>query len=116
MLSSKPRKKKTPEITKEIEQAIKETFKLDIPVLLCDQENIEKVCQKIPDSWVNNKDFKSDVLFLWEKFATKKTLQLIPTNPTVDSLLYVDGAIIPIAISHLFYTKIEATNETTCAG
>ena len=103
------KKKEVPEITKEIEQSIKETFKLDVPVLLRDQKNIEKVCQKIPDSWVNDKDFKSDVLFLWEKFATKKTLQLIPTNPKVDSLLYVDGAII-WHLKKKDYSKSKMTN------
>ncbi|NCN07483.1 DUF1697 domain-containing protein [Candidatus Falkowbacteria bacterium] len=82
------------EITSEIEKIIKKTFGLNIRVVLRDQNNIEKICSKVPKTWVNDQDHKTDVLFLWEKFANSKTLKLIEINPKVDSLMYVDGAII----------------------
>ncbi|MBX2866946.1 DUF1697 domain-containing protein [Candidatus Kaiserbacteria bacterium] len=88
------RKKDVSRLASEIQKGIKKKFKLNIPVVLRTQKNIEKVCKKIPPDWVNDKDNKTDVMFLWDKFASKKTLKLISTNPKIDSLLYVDGAII----------------------
>ena len=88
------RKNDVAALTHDIEQMIKKKFKLDIPVVLRSKENIEKVVKKIPADWTNDKDDKTDVMFLWDEYADKKTLKLIETNPAVDTLLYVDGAII----------------------
>ncbi len=52
------------------------------------------MCKNIPPDWVNDKDNKTDVMFLCDEFASKKTLKIISTNPKIDSLLYVDGAIV----------------------
>lgn len=90
----KTKKKAVPSLTADIEKAIKKTFKLSIPVVLRNKKNIEKVCKKIPAEWVNDTKYRTDVLFLWEAFNNQKTLKLIATNPAVDSLIYVDGAII----------------------
>ena len=81
-------------LTDDIQKAIKKVFKLNIPVVLRDQKNIEKVSNKIPSDWVNDKEYKTDVLFLWDEYANKNTIKLIDTNPKVDTLLYIDGAII----------------------
>ena len=88
------KKKATEKITKEIEELILETFKISIPVIIRDQKNILAVCKTVPSNWVNDKDYKTNVIFLWEKYANQDTLKLLDTNPKVDSLLYVDSAII----------------------
>ncbi len=77
-----------------IEKAIADNFKLDIRVVVRDGKNIKKICEAVPSEWVNDKDQKTDVLFLWEEYASKKSLELIKTNSEVDILLYVDKAII----------------------
>ena len=82
------------ELAGEIETAIKEAFSLDISVVIRDKNNIEKICRKIPADWVNNKDYKTDVMFLWPKFASRNTLEQIRINPLVDTLLYIEGAIV----------------------
>ena len=63
--------KKTDEskLTSEIERMIKKQFKLDIPVVLRTKENIEKVYKKIPPDWTNDKDHKTDVMFLSDEYA-----------------------------------------------
>ena len=91
------------EITSEIEKIIKKTFGLNIRVVLRDQNNIEKICSKVPKTWVNDQDHKTDVLFLWEKFANSKTLKLIEINPKVeitidDIILYPKKAILNIQL------------------
>ena len=77
-----------------IERAIKKDFGLSIPVVIRDYANIKKLANKIPSDWTNDTEQKTDVLFLWEEFASKKTLDLIKTNPAVDTLVYIDGAIV----------------------
>lgn len=88
------KKAKVESLVKEIEDVIKQKFKLEIPVVLRDQKNIEKICKKLPSNWTNDKDNKTDVMFLWDEYMNQNTLKLIETNPKVDTLLYVDGAII----------------------
>ena len=84
----------TEKIAAEIEALISSQFLLEIPVVVRTAESIQTIMKKIPDDWQNNKEQKTDVIFLWEEFARKKTLRLIDTNPKVDTLLYVDGAIV----------------------
>ncbi len=81
-------------LKKEIEKALKDNFKFEIRVVLRDGKNIEKVCKNIPTKWENNDDMKTDVLFLWEEFDNKKSLDLINKKEGIDNLIYVDGAII----------------------
>lgn len=80
-------------LSAKIEEVIEKDFGLSIRVVTRDERNIKKVCKKIPSDWINDKDNKTDVMFLWSEFASKETIQLIATTK-VDSLLYVDGAII----------------------
>lgn len=81
-------------IKKEIEKVLKDNFKFEIRVVLRDGKNIEKVCKKIPTDWQNNDEMKTDVLFLWEEFDNKKSLDLINKKEGIDNLIYVDGAIV----------------------
>lgn len=90
----KTKKKDVATLVSEIERVIKKKFKLEIPVVLRDKKNIDKVCSKIPSDWVNDKEQKSDVMFLWDEYNAKETLDLIDSNPKVDTLLYIDGAIL----------------------
>ena len=77
-----------------IEQAIEKTFDFPVRTVVRTAANIEKVAKAIPDKWTNDKEQKTDVLFLWDDFDSKDSLKLIVTNAKVDTLKYVDGAII----------------------
>lgn len=79
--------------TKKIETAIEQKFGFDVRVVVRGKASIAKIQKKIPKNWENNKEQKTDVLFLWDDYADKSTLKLIKTTD-VDTLLYVDGAII----------------------
>ena len=86
--------KDTKKLAEKIERAILNTFKLEIRVVIRDTKNIKKICSKIPAEWTNDKEQKTDVLFLWDEFADKKSLKLITINKDVDNLKYINGAIV----------------------
>lgn len=77
-----------------IEAKLKKTFDFPIQVLVCDAKTIEKIVQEIPKNWQNDKEQKTDILFLREGYDTKKSLSLIESNPRVDTLVYINDAIV----------------------
>lgn len=77
-----------------IEKELLKTFGFEIKTVVQTKNEIQKISKAIPFSWENNSEQKTDVLFLWEEFDTKKTLDLIASNPDVDTLIYVSGAIV----------------------
>jgi uncharacterized protein (DUF1697 family) len=81
-------------LVQKIEQAIKKEFSLPLRVVVRDSKNIEKLCKAIPADWTNDTDKRTDVLFLWKEYDSKKSIDLIKANPGVDILKYVSGAIV----------------------
>ncbi|MEK9159635.1 MAG: DUF1697 domain-containing protein [Patescibacteria group bacterium] len=80
-------------LTVQIEKAIEKTFGFAVRTVLREKENILKLAQEIPVEWTNDTEQKTDVLFLWEDFDNKKSLELIQAAKGVDVLLYFPGAI-----------------------
>ena len=78
----------------QIEKVLGKNFGFEIKIVIRDAENIKKLCNQIPYKFQNNAEQKTDVLFLWDEFDKKSTLNLIETNPKVDTLQYISGAII----------------------
>jgi uncharacterized protein (DUF1697 family) len=91
-------------LTKAIESAIEKEFGFQVRTTLRDKASITKLVQKIPKEWSNDTDQKTDVLFLWDEFDSKKSLDLLTKNPDVDTLLYIPGAIV-WNINRSLYTK-----------
>ncbi len=81
------------ELVSMIEKALKKTFGFEICIVIRDAKNIKKLCKEIPQEWRNDTEQRTDVLFLWKEFDTKKSLGLIKVT-TVDTLKYINGAII----------------------
>lgn len=77
-----------------IERALSESFGFRIPIIILEKPVILAICKRIPSSFKNDKEQKTDVFFLFDEYNKKSTLQKITTNPDVDTLLYVSGAII----------------------
>lgn len=77
-----------------LEKAITKDFGLEIRVLLCDLKSIQKIISKLPESWVNDKDMKCDVMFLWEEVDSPKILSELTIKDGIDEVHYVSGAII----------------------
>ncbi len=83
-----------PTLTQTIDAHLKKTFGFTIDVVIRNGTEIKQMCKKVPTEWTNNILEKTDVLFLWKDFDSKKSLTLIEKNPDVDTLLYVSGAIV----------------------
>lgn len=77
-----------------IEKALQKSLGFPIKVVIRDAENIKNLAQKIPSDWKNDADMKTDVLFLWEEFDKKETIELLQIKKAIDTLLYFDGAIV----------------------
>jgi uncharacterized protein (DUF1697 family) len=86
--------KKESVLVSEIEKLLKKTFGFSIRIILRSAKNIAEVCSSIPKDWQNNDNQKTDVLFLWDEYADKRSLSLIKANDDVDNLKYATGAII----------------------
>lgn len=77
-----------------IESAIKDDFRISIKVLLLDLKSIDNLVKSIPSSWVNDKQMKCDVMFLWKEVDSKEVLKQLPFDPKIEDVLYIKGAVI----------------------
>lgn len=85
--------KDRPSLTQDIETLIEKNFGFRVPVLIRTSQDFQTILKKMPTEWSNNLEEKTDIMFLWEAFDSKKTLDLITTTD-VDTLIYVPGALI----------------------
>jgi len=76
-----------------IETKLSESFGFKIPLVLRDKENLKTLCDTFPKTWINNDEYKTDILFLWDTYDTEDSIHLITHNPKVDVLIYVSGSI-----------------------
>lgn len=77
-----------------LEDAIYTNFELQIKVLLFDYEEYHKIAQSVPAEWINDKQMKSDVLFLWDDINEESVLDQLIIKPGIDLVKYVPGAIL----------------------
>ncbi|MDU2461591.1 MAG: DUF1697 domain-containing protein [Clostridium sp.] len=82
------------EITNLLEEAIFRYFQLNIKVLIRSLNDFEHMIKVLPESWRNDKNMRSDVLFLWEEFDRKTVINELKIKPEVDTVMYVPGAIL----------------------
>ena len=82
------------EISIIIEQKIKEFFWLTITVLIKDMESIEQIIQLLPSDRTNNKDYKTDIIFLRDTISIDQARKDILTHPGIDHLLFSHDAIL----------------------
>lgn len=75
-----------------LETAIEKEFGFPVRTLVRELQALEKIVKEVPKKWSNDKDQKTDVLFLWDGYDTKKSLGFLKTTKGVDELLYVQGA------------------------
>jgi len=78
---------------KSIEKAIHIVFAIEVRVLMRDSKTFLKLVQSLPLEWGNSHAQKTDILFLWDGFDNKKSLDSIKTTE-VDTLKYGNGAIV----------------------
>ncbi|MBP2239492.1 uncharacterized protein (DUF1697 family) [Cytobacillus eiseniae] len=76
-----------------LEEAIHGDFGLPIKVIVRSFNDVSRIIQAIPDDWRNDKDMKSDVMFLWDEIDDESILKELVIKP-IDTVKYVPGAIL----------------------
>ncbi|MGE6258442.1 DUF1697 domain-containing protein [Heyndrickxia sporothermodurans] len=82
------------EISRILEEAIHNDFGLQIKVVVRSDDDIRGIINAIPDTWKNDKDMKSDVMFLWDEIDDESVLKNLVIKPNIDTVKYVPGAIL----------------------
>lgn len=81
-------------INQVIEKRIKEEFGIAVPVLVIPIHHLKTICTKAPVNWVNDKDMKCDVLFLWKEIDSPEIVTQLSYNTEIEEVLYTPGAVI----------------------
>jgi len=82
------------ELTKTIEITLEKHYLFKIKTLIITADDLLNISKKVPLNWKNDTEQRTDVMFLWKEFNNKETIKLIRTNPDVDNLEYINGAIV----------------------
>lgn len=82
------------EIVEKLENTILDDFSLEIKVLIRNYNEIVEIIERLPDYWQNNKEMKSDVLFLWDEINDESILKEFVIRPNIDTVIYTPGAIL----------------------
>jgi uncharacterized protein (DUF1697 family) len=81
------------EISSVVEQGIYEDFGLKIKVVARGMDDYREMMDALPNTWQNDDQMKSDVMFLWDDVDDKSVLEQVIIVPEVDRVLYTAGAI-----------------------
>ncbi|NMD71471.1 DUF1697 domain-containing protein [Bacillus sp. DNRA2] len=82
------------ELSAILEEAIHVDFGLQIKVVVRSLDDVRGIINAIPDTWKNDKDMKSDVMFLWDEIDDESVLEELVIKPDVDTVKYFPGAIL----------------------
>ncbi|QQK79518.1 DUF1697 domain-containing protein [Salicibibacter cibi] len=82
------------ELSSILEEAIHYDFGLQIKVVVRSVDDVRRIINAIPDTWKNDKDSKSDVMFLWDEIDDESVLENVVIKPNIDTVKYVPGAIL----------------------
>jgi uncharacterized protein (DUF1697 family) len=82
------------ELSRILEEAIHNGFGLQIKVVVRSVDDVRGIINAIPDTWKNDKDMTSDVMFLWDEIDDESVLENLVIKPNIDTVKYVPGAIL----------------------
>lgn len=82
------------ELSHMLEQAIHKAFGLEIKVIVRSLDDIQIIIDAIPNTWKNDNEMKSDVMFLWDEIDDESVLENLVIKPEIDTVKYVSGAIL----------------------
>ncbi|CAM4046787.1 DUF1697 domain-containing protein [Saccharibacillus endophyticus] len=82
------------ELVPVLEAAIEARFDLRIRVLIRSLDEMQAVCDVLPESWSNGGEMKSDVFFLWDEVDEANAPSALPLTPGVGTLLTAPRALL----------------------
>lgn len=77
-----------------MESKLEKAFGFKIALIVRDAANIQRLAKTIPEGWTNDTDQKTDVIFLWDKYDSKKSISLLKLAPKIDTVKYIKGALV----------------------
>ena len=93
--------------TLQVQTALESFFGFSIPTLILRADKLQMIAGSIPDDWSNDsanpekRGQKSDVVYLFDEVNNADILHEIGYNPEIETMHYVDGAVIAnIARTH----------------
>lgn len=90
----------TPPDAAAVQTALEKHFGFPVPTLITPGEKFARIAAAIPPDWTNDppkpdkSSQKSDVLFLFDEVNSPDILEKIGYKPEVETMLYVDGAVL----------------------
>lgn len=82
------------EIAHMLEEAIYEDFGMHIKVIVRSHDDFKIIMDSLPETWKNDQQMKSDVMFLWDDVDDESVLGKLVIKPEIDTVKYVTGAIL----------------------
>ncbi len=83
-----------PVLAERLEQAIEEAFGLHVKVLVKNLSEMQALVHAIPENWIDNKEQKCTVLFLWPEVDSEAMLEQLSWQAADESVRYYPGAIV----------------------
>ena len=77
-----------------LSKAFEDEFGFSTPILIKSKAEIKAIADSIPDEWLNDKDQKTDVAYLFADVDNEGVLDEIPLKREFAEVLYVKGAVI----------------------
>ena len=77
-----------------IEAAFEEEFGFPIPVVIWDAKRLDRLVAAMPNTWVDDDTMRTNVLFLWPEVDREDVLERLPSNPQIEDVRYVPGAVL----------------------
>lgn len=69
-------------------------FGFAIPLIVVTEATIRAICNKIPSTWTNDTEQRTDVIFLWDEINNEDIKQKVPYKPEIERMLFLDGAVV----------------------
>ncbi len=82
------------EMCETIESAIASDFGFKVPVVVRSVTSLQEIVTKTPETWQNNSEMKTDVMFLWEAVDAPAVLEQLRISPGMDEVVYLPGAVV----------------------
>ena len=84
----------TKRLARKIEKALEQKTGLAIKALVFDHLALKKIVAAIPARWVDSQAMRCYVMLLWKEVDSREVLRHLPSNPEIEDVTYVPGAVI----------------------
>ncbi len=75
-------------------EAFETAFGFSVPILIKSQLEIKTIAEAIPNEWLNDKEQKTDVAYLFSDVDDETILDEIPAKKEYVDMIYIKGAVI----------------------